>query len=207
MSLFYRLAYRVGFAPWEHAAQHPAAAAQIAALFEREERERTRPFGHALDLGCGTGQWSVKLATRGWQVTGIDLVRSAIDQARQRAHAAGVNVAFVTGDVAALRACGIEPGFGLFWDFGTLHGLSQSARRAVGKELDALASPNATLLTLAWAPGWRGPLPRGASRADIEGAFANWRVIDDGAFDATGLPRPLRRVAPRFYRLRFGGHC
>ena len=59
MSLFYRLAYRMGVTPWEHAAEHPAAADHIAALFDREQEGREPPFGRALDIGCGSGFWSV----------------------------------------------------------------------------------------------------------------------------------------------------
>jgi hypothetical protein len=40
------------------------------------------------------------------------------------------------------------------------------------------------------------------SRADLEGLLPSWRITDDEAFDASGLPRPLRRVEPRMYRLK-----
>jgi SAM-dependent methyltransferase len=202
MSLFYRIAYAVGLTPWEHAATHPAAADHIAALFDREERERTQPYGRALDLGCGSGHWAIELARRGWQVTGIDIVRKAIRQARERARHAGADIRFIEGDITALRQSGIGPGFSFIWDFGTVHGLSPDGRAAVGREVSAVAAPDATMLMLAWAPGHRAPLPRGASRADIEAAFPDWAVIDEDAFDATGLPSPLRRVDPRCYRLR-----
>ena len=145
MSLIYRMAYRFGFAPWERAAVHPSAAAQIAALLDREERKRSPPCGRALDLGCGRGHWSVELASRGWQVTGVDLVPAAVEAARERAKKAGAAVRFVEGDMTALRACGIEPAFDFFWDFGAFHGLSQDARSAVGREVDALAAPGATM--------------------------------------------------------------
>ena len=202
MSLFYKLAYMVGFAPWENAASHGPTAAHIAALLDREEQERTPPYGRALDLGCGRGYWSIELAKRGWQTTGIDLVGSAIEAARRRAAAARVPVRFVQADATALRAAGIKPGFQFVWDFGSIHGLADAQRRAVGRELDALANPGATMLILAWAPGRRGPLPRGASRADLENVFSAWRVIDEAPFDASGLPPPLRAVQPCCYRLR-----
>ena len=202
MSTFYKLAYTVGFTPWENAATHAPAARQIAALFDREERERTPPYGRALDLGCGTGYWTIALAKRGWQVTGIDIVGSAVKAARQRAQTEGVTVRFVVGDVTSLHASGVERGFHFIWDFGTIHGLTPEQRIAVGKEVTAVANRGATMVTLTWAPGWRGPLPRGASRADIEAAFPSWTIIDESAFDATGLPAPLRSVDPRCYRLR-----
>lgn len=202
MSLFYRFAYSIGFTPWENAAKHGPAAAQIARLFDREQKDRQPPFGKALDLGCGTGYWSVELASRGWQVTGIDLVPKAVSRARERAREAGVEARIVQGDVTALRAAGVGSGFRLIWDFGTVHGFTREQREAVGREVSAVAAPDATVLMLAWTPGRRGPLPRGASRSDLEAAFPGWKVVDAEPFDVTGLPRPLRKVEPRCYRLR-----
>ncbi|NGP05966.1 class I SAM-dependent methyltransferase [Rhodococcus sp. 14C212] len=40
------------------------------------------PHGRALDLGCGEGRHSLWLATRGWEVTGVDFSRVAVDKAR-----------------------------------------------------------------------------------------------------------------------------
>ena len=202
MSLFYSLAYRLGFTPWEHAASHPPAAGHVATLFDREEHGRQRPFGRALDIGCGTGHWAIDLARRGWAVTGIDIVSNAIRRARDRAVAAGVEVQFVEGDVTALREAGIGSGFDLVWDFGTIHGLTRIQQRSAGREIGAVASPDAVILLLAWAPGQRGPLPRGMSRDDVATAFSEWRIVSDEPFDATGLPGPLRNVDPRVYRLR-----
>ncbi len=202
MSLFYKVAYRLGFTPWEQAAVHPAASQHIETLFDREERERHPPFGRALDLGCGRGHWSVALAQRGWDVTGIDLVPKAIAAARDLARREQMQARFVEGDVTALQAAGVGSGFDLVWDFGTVHGLSPAQRLAVGRQVNAVAADGATILLLAWAPGRRGPLPRGASRSDIEEAFAGWYVTDEEPFDATGLPGALRKVDPRVYRLR-----
>ena len=205
MSLFYTAAYWLGFTPWEAAATHPPAARHIAALFEREERGRRPPFGRALDLGCGTGQWSAFLAGRGWQVTGVDLVPRAIAAARARVREAGVEARILQGDVTALREAGVGSDFRLVWDFGTFHGLTLAQRKAVGREVDALTCEDATVLILAWAPARRGPLPRGASPEEIEEAFVGWRVTDEEPFDSTGLPGPLRGVDPRVYRLRRAG--
>jgi hypothetical protein len=52
------------------------------------------------------------------------------------------------------------------------------------------------------APGRRGPLPRGASRGDIEAAYPAWRVIDEVPADVSGAPGWVRRADLRFYRLR-----
>lgn len=68
-SPFYRVAYRIGFHPWEDAEDQPRFVEKISELFAHEEG-RKPPHGRALDLGTGSGIWGVQLAKRGWQVTG-----------------------------------------------------------------------------------------------------------------------------------------
>ncbi|MGH2763544.1 MAG: class I SAM-dependent methyltransferase [Thermoleophilaceae bacterium] len=203
MSFAYKLLYGIGFTPWEQM-DSPPIAEQISALFDREEAGRQPPYGQVLDLGCGSGIWAVKLAARGWQVTGVDFVPKALRRARQRAQEAGVELRLIEGDVTALGAAGVGSGFQLLVDFGCFHDeLSDAQREAEVREAGAAAAPGGTLLLMAWAPGRRGPLPRGASREDIEAAFAEWKVIDEEAMNVPpGAPRYVRKADPRFYRLR-----
>jgi len=173
-------------------------------LFERERDGQEPPYGPALDLGCGSGIWSVELATRGWEVTGVDFVPKALRRARERAMDAGVEVRFLQGDVTDLGTGGIGSGFRLLLDFGCFHDeLTDDQRMAEGREATAVAAPGATLLMMAWAPGRRGPLPRGASREEIRAAFPAWEIVDEQAMDTSGgVPGYVRRAEPRFYRLR-----
>jgi SAM-dependent methyltransferase len=202
MNIFYTLAYWLGIKPWEDAAikEH----ARIAALFDREEKERTAPFGRALDLGCGTGMHAVELARRGWQVTGVDMVGKAIRDARERARKARVEIRFLEGDVTKLRALDIGSDFALALDFGLFHGLNGEQRTAMAREVTAVTAPAATLLMIAWAPGSRGPLPRGVSRQEIEAAFAGWQILAEEALPVAALPFFLKNADPRIYRLRRG---
>ncbi|MFB3050673.1 MAG: class I SAM-dependent methyltransferase, partial [Acidimicrobiia bacterium] len=96
--LLYRVLWRFGFTPWE---RRQAWAEQVSAMFDREEQGRQPPLGAALDLGCGTGFWSVHLAERGWEVTGVEIVTKALRSARERAQKAGIEVRFLEGSVAS----------------------------------------------------------------------------------------------------------
>ncbi len=48
------------------------------------ERHGLRPPGPVLDLACGTGLLTTKLAETGWQMTGLDLSGAMLEQARKR---------------------------------------------------------------------------------------------------------------------------
>lgn len=201
--LFYKAVHGLGFTPWERLAELPAAR-QLVALFDREEQGRQPPYGAALDLGCGTGGWSVRLAARGWQVTGIDVVAKAVRAAQERAREAGVEARFIHGDVTDLVGAEVGSGFRLVLDCGTVHGLSAEQRAAVGRGVNAVTAPGATLLMYAYKPKSRGPLPRGASRAEIEATYPGWQVTDEIPFDPTGIPAGAMQDDPRWYRLQQG---
>ncbi len=62
-----------------------------------------RPFLQTLDLGCGLGLLSQRLARRSKTVLGIDIAAAALDHARHRA--AGIdNLSFAQGDILDLPA-------------------------------------------------------------------------------------------------------
>lgn len=203
MSVPYRLFYRLGFHPWEDLAEHPPFAGKLAELFEREEREREPPYGRALDVGCGSAVWGIKLAERGWQVTGIDLVEDALERAHERVREAGVDIRLIEGDVTALRGTDVGSGFRLVLDTGTFHGLNPDQRAAMGREVSAITSEDATVLLDVFAPRRRGPLPRGASQADVEAAFPDWQITDIEIADTEpDAIAKLLKFDERFYRLR-----
>jgi len=201
--VFYRVMYRLGLTPWEEMATLPIAE-QILGLFDRVEQGRMPPYGTALDVGCGSGIWSVRLAQRGWDVTGIDIVPRALRRARERSRQAGADLLLFEADVTALRVADVGEGFDLILDFGTVHGLRPTQRIAAGRELSAVAAPGATLLMLAFTPGHRGPLPRGMNRSEIEATYRGWTVVEELPQDLRGAPAVVRRARPSWYRLQRG---
>ncbi len=200
MSRIYPIAYAVGFTPWERAGQADDQA--LPRMFAREEGDRGGP-GKALDLGCGSGAHTVELTERGWKVTGVDLVPKALDRARKRIAEHGVAADLIRADVTELPAETLGTGYDFFLDVGCFHGLTPGQRTAMGAAVTALAAPDASLLLLAFKAGAAPrPLPRGAGRPDIEAAFPGWSVTDTEAAVTDGMPKPLRKAAPTWYRLR-----
>jgi SAM-dependent methyltransferase len=197
---FYKAFYGIGFTFWENPRSQGRSGEQIAAMFDREESGRQPPYGPALDLGSGTGRFSIDLARRGWQVTGVDVVPKAVSIARERAREAGVEARFVEADVANFAAVDVGSDFRLVLDFGTVHGLRDEQRAAVGRAVSEIAAADATFLMFVFGPGRRGPAPRGMSREDIEATYPGWSVTDEEAADVN-LPGFLR-ADPRLYRLR-----
>ncbi len=53
-----------------------------------------------LDIGCGCGDTSLRLAERGATVLGVDISRPMLERARERARAAGAAATFVLDDAA-----------------------------------------------------------------------------------------------------------
>lgn len=56
-----------------------------------------------LDLGCGTGGHIIPLALRGYQATGVDLSKTMIDQAQDKAFLQNASITFLQGDVRSVR--------------------------------------------------------------------------------------------------------
>ena len=194
----YARMYQFGFTPWER--YGTAAAASITALLDREETGRSRPFGRALDLGCGRGQYTPELARRGWEAVGIDSVPAAIEAAAAKSRGVA-GLRYVVGDVTRLEPARLGT-FDFFLDVGCFQGLDAEQRLAEGKGAGALANPGATLLLLSFGPSrWRRLL-EGASREEVETAFAGWEMLAAEPADTAGLGWPMNKTAPRWYRLR-----
>jgi SAM-dependent methyltransferase len=194
MTLGWKLAYRLGLTPWERAAEHGQD--QLDALLDKIESDRPRPLGRALDIGCGSGRHTHDLAGRGWEATGVDFVPLAIEKARAR----GRDARFVCGDVTDLASLGLEP-FDFFLDIGCLHVLDRAPRAAVARQITRLARPGAQMLALAFQPNPLPFVPDGVSQEEIAETFSDWDLTASEPADVSGLPKPMRRTAPRFYTL------
>ena len=198
----YRFAYSIGFHPWEDAEHHPPFVEKISEMFEREEVGKEAPYGATLDIGCGSGVWGIILAKRGWQVTSVDIVDKALQRARNRIKEEGVQVKLVKDDVTQLKSPETGKGYKFILDTGTFHGLTNSQRIAMGKAVNNVAAEDATILLLVWDPRWRGPLPGGASRKEIEMCFPEWEIthVESAAMEQEVIYKILK-ANEQWYRL------
>jgi len=179
-SLFYRLAYRVGRPRWDADEPRP----------ELRELVEGRQPGRALDLGCGTGTDAVFLATRGWDVAGVDFVPEAIEKAKARALAARSSARFVVGDVTQLRLAGVNGPFDLVTDIGCYHGIPAGLRDAYAAEVAAVCRPGADLYVagISDPPAtWRLLRAHGVTSAELSDRFgADFDFIDERTVGSIG---------------------
>jgi len=105
--------------------------------------------GALLDIGCGTGRISARLAERGYSVTGIDFAPSAIDKAEQT-HKGVANLKFQVVD-----ACGEPTDLGRFqvlFDRGCLHTIPRELARNYADNVARWAAPEAHYFLLFKTP-------------------------------------------------------
>lgn len=146
--------------PW-HQAEPPR-------VLTRALEVRSSP-GTALDLGCGAGSYSIFMAQRGYRVTALDFMPQAVAMARERATAAGVEVAVEQADVTRFE----HPGpFDLILDVGCLHGIPDALRPAYRQQILRWLAPGGDYVLVhfsrrGWWDWW--PIgPRRMNRGEIE---------------------------------------
>jgi SAM-dependent methyltransferase len=101
--------------------------------------------GDALELGCGGGQASLRLAVRGYHVTGVDFAPTAIALARENAKRAGVDVRFIEADCLALALP--DAAFDLVVDNHALHCILGDDRARFLAEAARVLRPGGLLFT------------------------------------------------------------
>jgi SAM-dependent methyltransferase len=144
------------------------------AVVELVEGDKALSAGRALDLGCGSGRHSIYLAEKGWEVTGIDLVRDAVLTARKKAAGAGVSARLIQGDATELSKLGVATGQNLIVDAGCFHGLPDRLRDSYVPEVTRAAADNAILLILGLA---RHPVLKGIKVDEVRRRFRGWELV------------------------------
>ena len=203
-SRIYDAMYR-WWAPWDGVGFRP----ELRRLLEiGEVSPATHP--RVIDLGCGTGANVVELASRGFDVTGVDFSRVALSKACQRARAAGVEerCRFLEVDLTSpVLPATVGGPYDLLLDFGTLDDLRPTGRIRMAGHMAKLARPDGVVLFWCFH-ATRSELPRlsfhGPSRMTPGLEPGDEERLFRAAFDIELFARPIPHTACFLLRRRIG---
>jgi len=80
-----------------------------------------------LDIGCGEGFYAIYLASKGFEVTGMDISENAIELSKENAEEQGVKIKFIAMDVADLDK--INDKFDFVFEWAILHHIMPEQRQ------------------------------------------------------------------------------
>jgi ubiquinone/menaquinone biosynthesis C-methylase UbiE len=130
------------------------------------------PPGTLLDVGCGTGENAIFFAQNKFTVSGRDLARTAIDQARSKAKERKVKVDFQEGNALALD---FKTGsFDYVTDSGLFHTFDDAQRPLFRDEIARILKPKGVYFMMCFSDkeptNWGGP--RRVSKQEIIETFS-----------------------------------
>ena len=132
--------------------------------------------GPVIDVGCGTGENGLELASRGLDVLGIDASPRAIGAATAKASERGSSAQFLVAD--ALQLGSLARRFASVLDCGVFHVFEDDERPVYVASLAAALEPGGVLQLLCFSdlqPGTFGP--RRVTQQEIRESFADgWDV-------------------------------
>jgi 2-polyprenyl-3-methyl-5-hydroxy-6-metoxy-1,4-benzoquinol methylase len=119
------------------------------ALVDLVEQKRIRPC-RTIDLGCGTGNYALYLASKGFDVTGVDISSSAIGIAKVRSLQKGFHCHFIAADLLGdLKE--IDSTFDFAFDWELLHHIFPSDREKYVQNVFRLLNPEGSYLSVCFS--------------------------------------------------------
>jgi SAM-dependent methyltransferase len=118
-------------------------------LVELIESEKIVPC-RAVDLGCGAGNYSIWLATKGFQVTGIDFSKKAVELACKKAEQENVNCSFKVGDLTD-KDFKAYTEYGFAYDWEVLHHVFPDERNTYIQNVVKILQKGSTYYTVCFS--------------------------------------------------------
>jgi len=146
-----------------------------------------------LDVGCGTGENSLLAASRGADVTGVDVAPTAIARARAKASERGLTARFEVADALDLGRLGFT--VDTMIDSGVFHVFDDEDRARYVTSLAAALKPGGVCYLMCFSdrqPGTWGP--RRVRADELRAAFSDGWVIESLTADTFDI-NPVQGVA------------
>lgn len=118
-------------------------------LVELVDSEKVLPC-KAIDLGCGAGNYAIYLASRGFDVTGIDISPAAIEIARKNAKKKGVECNFIVADLVN-EIDKIQDKWDFAYDWGVLHHILPEHRQKYVNNVYQLLNQDSKYLSVCFS--------------------------------------------------------
>jgi SAM-dependent methyltransferase len=115
-------------------------------LVELVESGKIKPC-KAIDLGCGTGNYSIYLAGKGFMMTGMDISQVAINIAKKNAKKKAVNCTFLAADVTGIMNI-VNETFDFAFDWDVLHHVFPEKRKKYVANVAKLLNPGGSYLSV-----------------------------------------------------------
>ncbi len=170
-------------------------------------------YDKIIELGCGAGNYVIKLAGRGFDTAGADISETAIKLAKKSASEKNVNCRFFAADVLGDLTI-IEDTFDIAYDWELLHHVFTPDRKKYAANVHRLLKPGGHYLSVCFSEksdqfGGKGkyrktPLDTElyfSSEAEVETLFKQYfEIIDLKTVEIAGKYSPHQAVCAHFQK-------
>ena len=133
--------------------------------------------GAVLDVGCGTGENALHIASLGLSVVAVDVAETALAMARKKAADRGAKVEFMAADALHLKRLGRI--FHVVLDCGLFHAFEGVERTRYAASLAPVTEHDGTLYLLCFSDGGPDTGPHPVRQEELRAAFdpsRGWNV-------------------------------